>query len=223
MSSKITCYLDCVSPYSYFALLYLEKNRKILESHSVEIDIVPVFLGGINVGSGNQPPWKLPAKAAYSVFDSARAKRYFGAPNVKTPDFFPIMSLLPQRALVFVKEKHASAFVQTFLDLYKEMWENGLDVSKPDVLVQVLSKRYDEKEVKEIMEKANDPAYKQKLNDNTKEALDRGAFGGPWFWVKNSKGSEEPFFGSDRFHYMWEYLGLPYVDLEVLPATKAKI
>lgn len=54
MSGKITCYLDCgmlnncsytsfeltltVSPYSYFALLHLEKNRETLATHSVEIE-----------------------------------------------------------------------------------------------------------------------------------------------------------------------------------------
>jgi 2-hydroxychromene-2-carboxylate isomerase len=65
-------------------------------------------------------------------------------------------------------------------------------------LAQVLSKRFSEPEVREILEKANSPQYKQALNDNTKAALERGAFGCPWFWVKNSKGEAEPFFGSDR-------------------------
>lgn len=118
---------------------------------------------------------------------------------MKTPDFFPILSLLPQRALVFVKVKHARYFIETFRDLFVEMWENGLDVSKPDILAQVLSKRFSKPEVQEIIQKANSPEWKQVLNDNTKEALDRGAFGCPWYWVRNSKGDQEPFFGSDRY------------------------
>ncbi|KAF2467221.1 glutathione S-transferase kappa 1 [Lindgomyces ingoldianus] len=223
MGGKITCYLDCVSPYSYFALLYLERHREALKSHDVEIDIIPVFLGGINVGSGNKPPWTLPAKAKYSSFDSARAKKYFGVPNVKTPSFFPILSLLPQRALVYVKAAHPKSFVLTFFDIFSEMWENGIDVSKPELMAKVLSKRYTDPQVREILENANNTEYKQKLNDNTKEALDRGAFGCPWYVVKNSKGDEEPFFGSDRFHFMWEYLGLPFKDLELPFAGKAKI
>jgi len=79
------------------------------------------------------------------------------------------------------------------------MWENGKDVSKPDILAQVLSQRFSESQVREIIQQANSPEYKALLNGNTKEALDRGAFGCPWFWVKNSKGEEEPFFGSDRY------------------------
>ncbi|RYN62460.1 hypothetical protein AA0118_g5328 [Alternaria tenuissima] len=222
MSSKITCYLDCVSPYSYYALLHIERNRQVLEAHNVEIDIVPVFLGGINVGSGNKPPWSLDAKAKYGAYDSARAKKQFGLPNLQSPDFFPILSLLPQRALCAVKETHRAEFINIFFDIFHAMWEDGKDVSKPEILVEVLQLRLKADEAKEVMAKANSPSYKQRLNDNTKEALDHGAFGCPWFFVRNSKGEEEPFFGSDRFHYMWEYLGLPWKDVELLPPGKAK-
>jgi hypothetical protein len=58
MSGKITCYLDCgmfhccdqqklafileltcaVSPYSYFALLHLERNIQTLATHSIEVE-----------------------------------------------------------------------------------------------------------------------------------------------------------------------------------------
>ncbi|KAF9699129.1 hypothetical protein EKO04_002884 [Ascochyta lentis] len=182
--------------------------------------VVPVFLGGINVGSGNKPPWTLPAKAAYSGYDSSRAKRYFGAEEVKTPEFFPIVSLLPQRALSFIKEQHPHAFISAFLDIFEAMWKNGKDVSVPATLAETLQPRFSPEEVKAILSSANSAPFKQRLNDNTKEALDRGAFGCPWFWVRNAKGAEEPFFGSDRFHFMWEYLGLPWKDVELVPKAK---
>lgn len=221
---KITAYLDCVSPYSYFALLHLSKNIETLKSHNVELDIIPVFLGGINVGSGNKPPWTLPAKAAYSKYDSARAASYHGVPDLRAPSFFPILSLLPQRALVYIKASHPDLYIQVFIDIFHAMWEHGVDVSKPELLAKTLGKRLSEEQVRVVLEKANDSEYKGILNANTKEALDRGAFGCPWFFVRNSKGDEEPFFGSDRFHFMWHYLGLPYQDVELLPATqKAKI
>lgn len=79
------------------------------------------------------------------------------------------------------------------------MWENGKDVSKADILVDVLRRQLKEEEVKVVLEKANSTPIKQRLNDNTKEALDRGAFGCPWYFVRNSTGEEEPFFGSDRY------------------------
>lgn len=153
----------------------------------------------LSVSQGNKPPWTLSVKAAYSTPDAARAKRYFGIPNMQTPSFFPILSLLPQRVLVRVKAAHSDLYVQVFLDIFTAMWEEGQDVSKADVLSRVLSNRFQDKQVQDILHKATTPECKQALNANTKEALERGAFGCPWFWVRNASGDEEPFFGSDRY------------------------
>ena len=79
------------------------------------------------------------------------------------------------------------------------MWEQGHDVSKPEILAEVLARHFSADDVKRILEAANTQEWKQKLNDNTQRALEKGAFGAPWFWVRNGKGEEEPFFGSDRF------------------------
>ncbi|USW51690.1 Putative DSBA-like thioredoxin domain, Thioredoxin-like superfamily [Septoria linicola] len=59
---KIDVYLDCNSPWSYFAYLYLRKNRASLQAHNISITMHPIFLGGINVGSGNKPPGLSPPK-----------------------------------------------------------------------------------------------------------------------------------------------------------------
>jgi glutathione S-transferase kappa 1 len=118
---------------------------------------------------------------------------------MQTPSFFPILSLLPQRALVYIKATYPDLYVQTFLDIFSAMWEENLDVSKPDLLAAALSKRFENGQVREILAKATAPDNKQALNANTKEALEQGAFGCPWFWVRNARGEEEPFFGSDRY------------------------
>lgn len=51
----------------------------------------------------------------------------------------------------------------------------------------------------EILKAASEKEWKDKLLANTQKALDLGAFGAPWFWVRNGEGKEEPFFGSDRY------------------------
>lgn len=54
----------------------------------------PYMVYSTNPGlTGNKPPWTLPAKAAYSKYDGARAQRYFGE-SYEVPSFFPILSLL---------------------------------------------------------------------------------------------------------------------------------
>jgi glutathione S-transferase kappa 1 len=55
---------------------------------------IPFFLGGVNVGSGNKPPWTLPAKATYGKLDSDRAKKYHKMEKIEVSDFFPPLTIL---------------------------------------------------------------------------------------------------------------------------------
>ncbi|KAJ6077318.1 uncharacterized protein N7446_000254 [Penicillium canescens] len=202
MPGKIDAYVDCVSPYSYYATLYLRKNRKALESYGIEVEFHPVFLGGINVGSGNKPPWTLPAKAAYSKFDGERACKYFGVPQIKPPAFFPILSILPQRCMIYIKRNFPrEKYEKTFLTLWEWIFYKGIDISKPENLAEV---------------------FRSNGYSDSETALDKGAYGAPWFWVRNSEGKEEPFFGSDRFAFMWMYLGLPFQDVAIEEKGKEK-
>ncbi|TAQ86087.1 hypothetical protein B7494_g5582 [Chlorociboria aeruginascens] len=172
MGGHIDCYLDCSSLYSYFTLVHLQKNREVLATHDVTVDFIPVFLGGINQGSGNKPPWSLPAKAKYGKFDSGRAKHYFGLGDISVPDFFPPVTLI---ALLIPPQ---------------------IDITQPPILSSHLNstKLFSEKEVEEIIAATGKKEWKDKLLENTKKVLDQGAFGAPWMWVRNHEGKEEPFF-----------------------------
>lgn len=56
---SLFCFSECDiradSPWSYMAYAYLRRNREALTEHGVDVDMHPIFLGGINVGSGNKP------------------------------------------------------------------------------------------------------------------------------------------------------------------------
>ncbi|KAL4969835.1 putative DSBA family oxidoreductase [Aspergillus stella-maris] len=218
-AKKIECYIDVVSPYSFYSFDYLQKNRAALEAQNVEFEFIPVFLGGINVGSGNKPPWELPAKAAYSKFDTKRAQQYFGH-DFTVPDFFPILSLLPQRALTYIKRNFSKGqFESTFQAFFNAMWNNHIDISNPENLISVLSRSslFTESQIKDILAGASNPAIKQELTGTTAKAVkELGAFGCPWFWVSAGNGKSEPFFGSDRWAYMWRFLGLEFEDLRLV-------
>lgn len=222
-SKKIEVYLDCVSPYSFYAFTYLNKNRLALQSHDVGVEFIPVFLGGINVGSGNKPPWTLPAKAQYSAFDGKRAQKYFGL-KFEVPDFFPILSLLPQRCLTYLKSERLDKVEELFQSCFESLWLQHLDLAKPEHMLTTLLKVFSKQEAEQILKASQAPEVKQALNDVTKHAFqDLGAFGCPWFWVHDGKGNAEPFFGSDRFHYMWDYLEIPHRDLELQGPISGKL
>jgi glutathione S-transferase kappa 1 len=123
----------------------------------------------------------------------------------------------PQRCLVYIKaNRPRQTYESTFLSLWQHIYELGVDISKPPNMAKALSSSgFTPDEVGEILAAASDSEYKELLLANTQKALDYGAFGAPWFWVRNAKGKEEPFFGSDRFHYIYDFLGVPFQDIAI--------
>ena len=119
--------------------------------------------------------------------------------------------------MIVVKERHPQdVFERCFLDTWIYSFVKHIDISKPENLAKLLSEHFDNQEVKEIMRLMATKDYKDKLTENTKKALDQGAFGAPWFWMKNDQGKEEPLFGSDRFAYMFRFMGVEFEDLKII-------
>ena len=58
------------------------------------------------------------------------------------------------------------------------------------------------------MKGAASPEAKKRLNENTDEALSKGAFGLPWFQCENDKGETEGFWGFDHLGQVTGFLGL---------------
>ncbi|KAK3904378.1 glutathione S-transferase kappa 1 [Staphylotrichum tortipilum] len=235
MGGKIDCYLDLASVYSYLTFLELQKNRDLLASHNVEIEFHPVLLGAINAGSGNKPPWTLPAKATYGTFDARRSIARHAPLEVAFPaDLFQAgKTQVPLRVLHHLKTSHPTAFLPTLHFFFHTFWSPpNPDLTTPAAVAAALAsmprnftgagtgegRMFTDEQIKAIVEAAGGAEMKDVLKKVTGEALGRGAFGAPWLWVTNGEGQGEPFFGSDRFHFVWEHLGLPYNDVTLLPA-----
>jgi len=65
-------------------------------------------------------------------------------------------------------------------------------------------------QVAQIMAATSAPEVKDTLKARVDEALKRGAFGAPWLWATDANGHGEPFFGSDRWHWVYDFLGVPH-------------
>lgn len=241
MGGKIEAYIDVASLYSYITFVILQDVRDTLQSHSVEVEYHPVFLGAINNGSGNKPPWTLPAKAAYGWrYDGTRSLERVGLSHLQPPADMMVagMTVLPMRALSFIKTRYPrETFETAFLYLFHCFWSPpNVNLSDPANLTKALCEvrtgfqgihnrgessapLFSADEVKTIVQATQTKEIKDLLRNTTQEALDRGAFGAPWIWVTNSAGKSEPFFGSDRFHFIYKLLGLPYQDVTLLPPS----
>ncbi|KAI0902425.1 thioredoxin-like protein [Annulohypoxylon nitens] len=249
MGGHIDLYLDISSLYSYIALIQVLKTRDLLKQHSVEIEIHPVLLGAINAGSGNKPPWVLPAKRAHASFDSQRSLSAIGLLNVSPPgDLFEAgKTQLPLRALHHIKTHHSpAAYLSSWRYLLHAFWTLHQPPNTPEALRSALSaipvgfcdvaeadkgreggaRLFTAAEVDAIVQAAGEVEYKNVLRQTTETALKRGAFGAPWLWVTNAETKKsEPFFGSDRWHHVYQFLGLPYQEVALLApkAEKSKI
>ncbi|KAK1756165.1 glutathione S-transferase kappa 1 [Echria macrotheca] len=143
-------------------------------------------------------------------------------------------TILPLRALHYIKRAYPSRFETAFHYLFYQFWSPGnLNLTRPENLIKALSevsvgfkghdgngsktKLFSADEVKAIMAGAGSQEMKDALKAATQQALEHGAFGAPWFWANNDKGKSEPFFGSDRFHFLYKFLDLPFQDVALLP------
>ncbi|KAI5863122.1 thioredoxin-like protein [Durotheca rogersii] len=273
MGGLIEIYLDISSLYSYIAFLQVLKTEDLLKQHDVDIEIHPVFLAGINAGSGNQPPWVLPAKAAHAGYDSARSLRAVGVPAGAVSPPGDLMEAgrtqLALRALARVRERHGrAAYHAAWRHLFDAFWTRHVAPATPAALGRALAAvprpawlaahpayypsltddaaaepadwhaaprpddpapLFPQPEVDALVAAAAaDPALKAALRRTTEQALARGAFGAPWFWVTRrgppgggDDEAAEPFFGSDRWAHIYEFLRLPYQELALLPPSGA--
>lgn len=183
-------------------------------------------------------------RAEYLKYDRQRAMQHFGVPNLTVPENYPPNTLMVspvdritilkavlncgtntlklQRCLTVVRESYPEEkFITTLTNCFETMWLKAQQIDNPEVIIAALSQTLSEAEVKKVMESIGQQEWKAKLTQTTKEALDRGAYGAPWFWLTNDQGHEEPFFGSDRFNYMWRFLGLEWEDMKLVdPSSK---
>ncbi|EKG13837.1 hypothetical protein MPH_09019 [Macrophomina phaseolina MS6] len=216
---KLTIYVDCVSPYSWFGFTNILRHRPLLNTYGVEVEILPFFLGGARDNVGN--PWTPvhKAKEAFASQDTELTGKLLGVKTVQ-PEIFPISSLFPVRVATWVKDHYpADKFEQTFLALVSAYWSKGINVSTPEGILKALDGVFSPQEIKEIMQKALTPENKKRVIDLTMSA---GAFGAPWIVAVNADGERRDWFGNDRWDQVFYHLKVPYTPVSIIPPEKAK-
>lgn len=216
---KLTIYVDCVSPYSWFGFTNITRFRPLLEAHGVAVEIFPFFLGAARDSAGN--PWTPPLKAkeAFGYQDMYMTGEMLGLKVVK-PEIFPIKSLFPVRVATWVKDHYpAEKFDQTFPAFSVAYWSKGINISTPEGVLQALEGVFPPDEIKEIMKLALSPENKKRVVDIT---MNTGAFGAPWIIAINADGQRKDWFGNDRWDQIFYHLGVPYTPVSIIPPAESK-
>jgi 2-hydroxychromene-2-carboxylate isomerase len=189
-TTKLEFFYDYVSSYSYLA------NSQVQSIEGAEVHYRPMLLGAVMQASGNSPPGLVPAKGAYLKKDLARwAERYSIELNFNS--IFPQNTLSALRLAIAAQRR--GVFADVHQKLFDAMFVHDLDLSNQGVLVQILSDA--ELNVDELTADASSQSVKDELRANTEEAVQRGAFGAPTFFV-----GDEMFFGDDRMDFVREAL-----------------
>ena len=201
MSNRIELVFDFVSPNAYMIWWPL---RDLVRRTGAELDIFPVFLGGMHKLTGNAPPMirdaDVKGKVEYSMLEMRRFIAKHGLTKYKLHPQFPFNSITLQRMLYAAdQDGRGVQFVEAMLPA---IWEEGVDVLDPAALgAAVTAAGFD---AKDLYERSQTDEVKQGLIKNTENAVERGAFGVPTMYV-----GEEMFFGKERLDQIEEELTKP--------------
>lgn len=193
MGKSVEFYFDIVSPASYLAWTQMPK---LLEETGAEVVYRPFFLPGVFEKAGSSSPITVPAKGKWLFHDLTRWAATYDVPFVMNKNF-PLSSVYAMRGLNNYRQD--DRFVALGNGLFQAMWVNNEDINDQSVMAGVLSAA--NIDPAEYMEKLNDAANKQALIEVGEEAVSRGVFGAPTFFV-----GKFMYWGQDRLGFVREDL-----------------
>jgi 2-hydroxychromene-2-carboxylate isomerase len=183
------------------AFLSHEAIPAIERRTGVKFEYVPILLGGIFKSTNNKSPAETLAgvknKPEFQQIETERfIKRFHVKPYTWNP-FFPVNTLHLMRAAVAAQlegvfEKYVEA-------AFHHMWVEPKKMDDPEVAMKAFTSSG--LDAARLFARAQESDVKSKLIDNTQQAVERGAFGSPTFFV-----GREIFFGKEQLREVEELI-----------------
>ena len=187
---KVEFQFDFGSPNAYLAELALPAIER---RTGVKFEYVPVLLGGIYKATNNMSPAEslrgIKNKPEYQALETQRFIRRHNITKFRQNPFFPVNTLMLMRGAVAAQFE--GVFEPYFRAAYHHMWEEPKKMDDLEVFRSAfLSSGID---IEKLIARAQQDDVKKRLIELTTDAVNRGAFGSPTFFVGN-----EMFFGKDQ-------------------------
>lgn len=186
MKKSVEFFFDYVSSYSYLADYRLSSFRNI------EIIYRPMLLGAVMQATNNKPPGTIPSKGNYIAKDLELWSQHYGIP-FRMNSIFPQNTLKALRLAIVCQQENC--FQMVHQALFEAMFVHNLDISDVDILKNLINQQQLNSD--QLIEKLSENTIKDELKRNTNEAISRGAFGAPTFFI-----NDEMFFGNDRLDFI---------------------
>jgi 2-hydroxychromene-2-carboxylate isomerase len=184
---------DFVSAPSYIAWTQLDA---LAREANAQITMTPVFCAGIFKDIGNPGPLAIPAKRAWYTRDLELWAKKRGV-TMRLNPYSPIRSLPLMRGVIVAQERaERDRYLKTIWDA---IWLDSKNMSDPGVVDETLEAAG--LDVEAYMRGIEREDVKAKLRESTLDAVRRGVFGVPSFFV-----GDELFFGQDRLEFVREAL-----------------
>ncbi|MBI3759811.1 MAG: 2-hydroxychromene-2-carboxylate isomerase [Deltaproteobacteria bacterium] len=194
MAKQLEFLFDYGSPFSYLANIQLPGFAK---RNGATIIYRPILLGAVLKATGNSSPMTVPAKARHFADDMRRWATRYGVMLKLNPHPFRSNTLSLMRGAIAAQR--LGVFGAYHDAIYRATWAEGLDLGERTVLSNVLQRVG--VNVTDLVAAAERQDVKDELRRNTDDAVARGAFGAPTFFV-----GLEMFWGNDRFDFVEEAL-----------------
>ena len=190
MKPRVEFLFDFGSPNAYLAHQIIPE---IEHRTGAKFAYVPVLLGGIFKLTNNSSPMvafgPVKNKLPYEMLETQRFIRRHNIAKFTFNPNFPINTLALMRGAVAAEQEGIlPAYVEAG---FHYMWEEPRKMDDPEVFRSALTEAG--LPAARLLELSQTPEVKQRLMANTEQAVARGAFGIPTFFV-----GEEMFFGKDR-------------------------
>ncbi|MEJ6021993.1 2-hydroxychromene-2-carboxylate isomerase [Ramlibacter sp. PS4R-6] len=195
MGKRVEFWFDVGSPASYLAW---HRLPRVAQEAGATIDYRPMLLGGVFQSTGNQSPMMVAAKGKWMQGDLERFAARDGTPYRHNPHF-PINTLVLMRGALGLQMRDPGRFVPYVDTVYRAIWAEGLNMNDPGVVAGVLDAAGFEPQA--VLALTADPQVKEKLKAVTAEAVERGVFGAPTFFVDGAM-----YWGQDRLDFVEEAL-----------------
>jgi 2-hydroxychromene-2-carboxylate isomerase len=187
---KVEFQFDFGSPNAYLAELAL---AGIERRTGLKFEYVPVLLGGIYKATNNLSPAEslrgIRNKPEYQALETQRFIRRYNITKFRQNPFFPVNTLMLMRGAVAARFE--GVFEPYFRAAYHHMWEEPKKMDDLEVFRSAfISSGID---IEKLIARAQQDDVKKRLIEVTNDAVSRGAFGSPTFFV-----GTEMFFGKDQ-------------------------
>jgi 2-hydroxychromene-2-carboxylate isomerase len=189
---------DVGSPNAY---LSHEAIPGIEKRIGVKFEYVPILLGGIFKATNNRSPAETLAgvrnKREFHAIETERFVKRFGVKPYTMNPFFPVNTLNLMRAAVAAQ---FDGVFEKYIDAaFHHMWGEPKKMDDPEVAMKAFAASG--LDAAKLFARAQAPEVKAKLITNTQDAVERGAFGSPTFFV-----GKEMFFGKEQLREVEELI-----------------